>query len=62
MLYIDQQKRKKKRRIVKTILTDFSHKGKATTRYTRIYIKLKGRDNKKQAKNFIFIVVLQKKI
>ena len=52
----DQQKR-----ILKTILTDFSRKEKAITRYTRIYIKLNGRDNTKQAKSFIFIVVPQQK-
>ena len=28
-----------KKRILKTILTDFSQKEKAITRYTRIYIK-----------------------
>ena len=32
----DQQKKK---RILKTIFTDFSQKEKAITRYTRIYIK-----------------------
>ena len=41
---------KKKRRIVKTVLTNFSHKEKATTRYTRIYIKLNGRDNESKQK------------
>ena len=50
-----------KKRILKTILIDFSYKEKAITRYTRIYIKLNGRDNTKQAKSFIFIVVLQQK-
>ena len=34
----DQQKK----RILKTILTDFSPKEKVITRYTRIYIKLNG--------------------
>ena len=29
----------KKKRILKTILTDFSRKEKAISRYTRIYIK-----------------------
>ena len=43
--------------MLKTILTDFSRKEKATTRYTRIYIKLNVRDNKKQA----IVVVLQQK-
>ena len=46
-----------KKRILKTILTDFSRKEKTITRYTRIYQKLNGRDNTKQAKSFIFIVV-----
>ena len=32
---------KKKKRILKTILTVFSRKEKAITRYTRIYIKTK---------------------
>ena len=50
-----------KKRILKTILTDFSHKEKATTRYTRIYIKLNGSDNKKQAKSFVLMVVPLKK-
>ena len=31
----------KKKRILKTILTNFSRKEKARTRYTRIYIKSK---------------------
>ena len=57
MQIIDQQKKKEKKRMLKTILTDFSRKEKATTRYTRIYIKLNGRDNKKQA----IAVVLQQK-
>ena len=52
----DQQKR-----ILKTILTDFRRKEKPITRYTRIYIKLNGRDNTKQPKTFIFIVVPQQK-
>ena len=47
--------------MLKAILTDFSRKEKAITRYTRIYIKLNGRDNTKQAKSFIFIVVSQQK-
>ena len=34
-------KTSKKKYILKTILTDFSRKGKAITRYTRIYIKTK---------------------
>ena len=50
-----------KKRILKPILTDFSRKEKTITRYTRIYLKLNGRDNTKQAKSFIFIVVSQKK-
>ena len=53
----DQQKK----RILKTILTDFGPKEKVITRYTRIYIKLNGWDNKKQVKSFIFIVVPQQK-
>ena len=56
MQIIDQQKR-----ILKTILTDFRHKEKAIARYARIYIKLNGRDNTKQAKSFIFIVIPQQK-
>ena len=40
---------------------DFGHKEKAITRYTRIYLKLNGRSNTKQAKSFIFIVVPQQK-
>ena len=54
-------KTSKIKRILKAIFTDFSRKEKAITRYTRIYIKLNGRDNTKQAKSFIFIVVLQRK-
>ena len=50
-----------KKRILKTILTDFSRKEKTITRYTRINIKLNGGDNTKQAKSFIFIVVPQQK-
>ena len=34
-------KTSKKKRILKTILTDFSRKEKAVTRYTKIYIKTK---------------------
>ena len=34
-------KTSKKKRILKTILTNFSRKEKAITRYTRIYIKTK---------------------
>ena len=44
--------------MLKTILTDFSRKEKATTRYTRIYIKLSGRDNTKQAKVAITAVII----
>ena len=55
------KKKKKKKRILKTILTDFSPKEKAITRYVRIYIKVNGRDNIKQAKSFISIVVPQQK-
>ena len=54
MQFIGQQKKG----ILKTILTDLSRK-KVISRYTRIYIKLNGRDNTKQAKSFIFIVVPQ---
>ena len=36
-----QNKDQQKKRILKTILTNFSCKGKAITRYTRIYIKTK---------------------
>ena len=46
MQTIDQQKKRKKR-ILKTILTDFSRKEKAITRYIKIYIKLNGSDNTK---------------
>ena len=56
-----QNKDQQKKIILKTILTDFSRKEKAISRYTRIYIKLNGRDNTKQAKRFIFIVVPQQK-
>ena len=59
MQIIDQQKTKKK--TLKTTLTDFSRKEKAAARYTRIYIKLSGRDNTKQAKSVIFIVVPRQK-
>ena len=41
-----------KNRILKTILTDFSRKEKAITRFTRIYIKLNDGDNTKQGKNY----------
>ena len=51
----------KKKRILKTILTDFSPKEKVITIYIRIYIKLNGWDNKKQVKSFIFTVVPQQK-
>ena len=34
-------KTSKVKRILKAIFTDFSHKEKAITRYTRIYIKTK---------------------
>ena len=50
---------KKKKRMLKTILVDFSHKENAITRYAIIYIKQNGWDNTKQAKSFIFIVVPQ---
>ena len=56
-----QNTAQQKKRILKTILTDFSPKEKVITRYTRIYIKLNGWDNKKQVKSFIFIVVPQQK-
>ena len=36
-----QKKTSKKKKILKTILTDFIRKEKAITRYTRIYIKTK---------------------
>ena len=36
-----QNKDNQKKIILKTILTDFSHKEKAIARYTRIYIKTK---------------------
>ena len=52
-----QNKDQEKKRISKTILTDFSRKEKALTGYTGIYIKLNGRNNTKQAKSFVFIVV-----
>ena len=57
----NKNQQKKKKRILKTILTDFSPKEKAITRYVRIYIKVNGRDNIKQAKSFISIVVPQQK-
>ena len=58
MQIIDQEKKK---RILKSILTDFSSKEKDITRYTRIYIKLNGTDNRKQEKSFILIEVPQQK-
>ena len=57
MQIVDQEKK----RILKSILTDFSRKEKDITRYTRIYIKLNGTDNRKQEKSFILIEVLQQK-
>ena len=36
-----QNKDQQKKRILKTILSDFGRKEKAITRYTRIYIKTK---------------------
>ena len=36
-----QNKDQQKKRVLKIFLTDFSHKEKAITRYTRIYIKTK---------------------
>ena len=57
----NKNQQKKKKRILKTILTDFSPKEKAITRYVRIYIKVNGRDNIKQAQSFISIVVPQQK-
>ena len=57
MQIIDHQKKG----ILKTILTDFSGKEKAITRYIRIYIKPNDRNNAKQAKIVIFIVVSQQK-
>ena len=54
-------KTSQKKRILKTFLTNFSREEKTLTRYTRTYIKLNGRDNTKQAKSFIFIVVPQQK-
>ena len=57
----NKNQQKKEKRILKTILTDFSPKEKAITRYVRIYIKVNGRDNIKQAKSFISIVVPQQK-
>ena len=56
-----QNKEQQKKRTLKTILTDFSRKESAITRYTRIYIKTKCQDNTKQAKSFISIVVPQQK-
>ena len=52
---------KKNKRILTTILTNFSRKEKAITRSTRIYIKTNSRDNTNQAKSFIFIGVPQEK-
>ena len=47
----DQQKKK---RILKTIFTDFSRKEKAITRYTRIYIKTKWQGWHKTSKKLYF--------
>ena len=58
---MQNKNQQKKKNILKTILTDFSPKEKAITRYVRIYIKVNGRDNIKQAKSFISIVVPQQK-
>ena len=49
-----------KKRILKAILTDFSRKEKVITRYARIYIKLNGRDNTKQAKALFSLWSLNK--
>ena len=46
--------KKKKKRILKTILTEFSRKEKAITRYTRIYIKTKCQGQHKTSKKFYF--------
>ena len=43
-----------KKRILKTILTDFSRKEKAITRYTRIYIKIKWQGQHKTSKKLYF--------
>ena len=56
-----QTSKKQKKKTLKTTLTDFSRKEKAAARYTRIYIKLSGRDNTKQAKSVIFIMVPRQK-
>ena len=47
-----QIKDQQKKIILKTSLTDFSRKEKAITSFTRIYTKLNGRDNAKQAKSY----------
>ena len=52
-------KTSKKKRMLKKILVDFSHKENVITRYAIIYIKQNAWDNTKQAKSFIFIVVPQ---
>ena len=47
-------KTSKIKRILKAIFTDFSHKEKAITRYTRIYIKTKWHGQHKTSKKLYF--------
>ena len=49
-----------KNQILKTILTYFSLKEKAMTRYTRAYIKLNDRVNTKEARRFVLLWSLNK--
>ena len=44
----------KKKRILKTILTDFSRKENAITRYPRMYIKTKWQGYEKTSKKLYF--------
>ena len=53
-------KTSKKIRIFKTILTDFSRKEKAITRYTRIHLKQNGRDNTNKQKALFSLWSLNK--
>ena len=51
-----QNKDQKKKRILKTILTNFSDKKNAITRYTKIYIKTKCQGQHKTSKKLYFQV------
>ena len=49
-----QNKDQQKKRILKTLLEDFSRKEKAITRYTRIYIETKWQGQHKTSKKLNF--------